>query len=211
MGPLWSEIFDEILPIIEGGDRGAAMNKLHVISSHDTTIIPLLASLGIWSLDDWPPYASMFLLELHEFIDGQTDRDVYPSYYGFRLVYNGKVLTDQIEGCPEGHDIYDFGVLDKLVQPFAKREGRMCEAKPKTTAQLLLETKASQIVSNGVLLYLLTIIISIAVGYYGATWTLKRRSHYKPGVAEMREFHTGYRDYPTIPPDDDEEPDIRVI
>eukprot|EP00547_Thalassionema_nitzschioides_P006642 CAMPEP_0194217684 /NCGR_PEP_ID=MMETSP0156-20130528/21979_1 /TAXON_ID=33649 /ORGANISM="Thalassionema nitzschioides, Strain L26-B" /LENGTH=583 /DNA_ID=CAMNT_0038946799 /DNA_START=48 /DNA_END=1799 /DNA_ORIENTATION=- len=212
MGPLWAEILDKILPIIDRGDRGAARNKLHVISGHDTTLIPLLASLGIWGLDKWPPYASMFLLELHEFIDGRTDKDFYPSYYGFRLVFNGQVLTDQITGCPEGHDICDFGVLRNLLQPFAKRDGRMCEA-TKTTAQLL-GTEASQIVSGsgGVWLYLVTIFMSIAIGFYGAKWKLKRSDRVAiAGIAEMTEFRGGYRDYPTIPSEDDEKPDMRVI
>jgi len=208
MGPLWAEILDEILPIMEGGDRGAARNKLHLISGHDSTIIPLLASLGIWNLDQWPPYASMVSLELHEFIDGRTDRDVFPSYYAFRIVYNGRVLTDQIAGCPDDHDLCDFEVLKKLLQPFAIREGRKCEA-TKTTAQLL-ETKASQLFSSssGMWLYLGTIAMSIAVGFYGAR--IFKRPSYHGGVTETTEFG-GYQDYPTIPSDDDDQPNLQVI
>jgi hypothetical protein len=40
--------------------------KFALFSGHDTTIMPLLASLdpGLWNDTDWAPYASMVLIEV---------------------------------------------------------------------------------------------------------------------------------------------------
>lgn len=75
MGPLWAEILDNIYPfIMEGPDayfeEMPVAPKLAVFSGHDTTIMPLLASLGenLWNETDWPPYASMFIIEVSSFL-----------------------------------------------------------------------------------------------------------------------------------------------
>lgn len=66
MGPLWAEILETILPVIEGDDRAPPTNRLSLISGHDTSIIPLMASLDpdIWPNFEWPSYASMMILEV---------------------------------------------------------------------------------------------------------------------------------------------------
>lgn len=66
MAPVWAEIMDKINPILSGEREGSELNlnRLHVVSGHDDTVAPLMASLGIWNDTAWPPYASMFLIEV---------------------------------------------------------------------------------------------------------------------------------------------------
>lgn len=84
MGPLWAEIMGNINPYLEDSHRRRRAQQpttpgeralknlpppapqLALFSGHDTTIIPLLTSLGprVWNLTDWPPYASMVLIEV---------------------------------------------------------------------------------------------------------------------------------------------------
>ena len=65
MGPLWSEILENIRPIINPDDRQPPPNRLALVSGHDTTILPLLVTLGpgVWD-GQWPPYASMMIIEV---------------------------------------------------------------------------------------------------------------------------------------------------
>ena len=55
MGPLWAEIMDHILPVVNDNsntnDRTRPPAKLAVYSGHDTTIMAILSSLGpkVWS------------------------------------------------------------------------------------------------------------------------------------------------------------------
>jgi hypothetical protein len=69
MGPLWAEIMDHILPVVnedqEDADRGRPPAKLAIYSGHDTTIMMILESLGSKvKAIEWPPYASMILIEV---------------------------------------------------------------------------------------------------------------------------------------------------
>lgn len=65
MGPMWAEMVANILPIIDADDRTPPPNRLALFSGHDTTIMPLLISLGpnVWD-GTWPPYASMMIIEV---------------------------------------------------------------------------------------------------------------------------------------------------
>jgi hypothetical protein len=68
MGPLWAEIMDHILPVVneDQEDRGRPPAKLAIYSGHDTTIMMILESLGskVKANIEWPPYASMILIEV---------------------------------------------------------------------------------------------------------------------------------------------------
>jgi hypothetical protein len=68
MGPLWAEIMDNINPWLNQFDSpdDTPGPKLALYSGHDTTIMPLLASLdpSLWNDTDWAPYASMLLIEV---------------------------------------------------------------------------------------------------------------------------------------------------
>ena len=73
MGPLFAEIFDHIVPVVnddeEKEDRGRPPAKLAIYSGHDSTIIKVLSALGpeVWKGDVWPPYASMILIEVRKY------------------------------------------------------------------------------------------------------------------------------------------------
>lgn len=188
MGPLWAEIFDPILPIVNGGsDRGLSDNKFHLLSGHDTTIIPLLAALGIWNVKDWPAYASMMILEVHELVDGKTDRSVYPTKFAFRLLYNGQVWTDKIEGCHEEHDLCDFQVLRAIVEPIAVGE-RECGTRSSTsTPESIQHAKVFLAGPGGIFLTFLLIAVSAGVGALGMLWYLKHggRSNRYSGIYDL--------------------------
>ena len=72
MAPLWTEIMDNIRPWLQDSNEGDSdAPKLAIFSGHDTTLMPLLASIGpkLWNEEDWPPYASMLLIEVsHSFV-----------------------------------------------------------------------------------------------------------------------------------------------
>ena len=75
MGPLWSEILSKIAPLQSISASGSTnffkkmaqqgIPRLALYSGHDTTLLPLLISLGkdVWN-GIWPPYASMMVIEV---------------------------------------------------------------------------------------------------------------------------------------------------
>lgn len=210
MGPLWAEIMDIILPIVKPddmNDRASPSNRLAVFSGHDTTILPILGTLGsnVWDGVEWTPYASMLLLEIHELIDMRTDKAIFPSQYGFRLLYNGKVLTDKMDGCQKGHDLCDIQVLLDRIVPIATRD-RECAATPQKEVFVALE-QSSQIVTSswgGLMLVLVVILSSAAGGGVGMYYYLTKRMPWREapipydevGLNDL-EFTANYRDDPT--------------
>eukprot|EP00956_Cyclotella_meneghiniana_P011681 scaffold16436_cov47-Cyclotella_meneghiniana.AAC.1 len=128
MGPLWKEIMANILPIVgENSNYTFAEEtppKLALFSGHDTTLMPILATLGqdVWSGTEWAPYASMILIEIYDM--SQNNSIEFPSGYAFRLIYNGNVLTQRMENCSS--ELCDSKTLLDQVMPFAKFEERDC-------------------------------------------------------------------------------------
>mmetsp|Transcript_2565 Transcript_2565/g.4133 ORF Transcript_2565/g.4133 Transcript_2565/m.4133 type:complete len:601 (-) Transcript_2565:128-1930(-) len=216
MGPLWAEIFEAIEPIVNGGsDRGLSDNKLHVVSGHDTTLVPLLASLGIWNVEMWPAYASMMLLEVHELIDGKTDRTVYPTPFAFRLIFNGEVWTDKVKGCHKDHDLCDFQVLRQIVEPFALRD-RECALTNTKQSSLSIQRAQGLLTSpGGIFMFLLLICVSAGLGAFGMLWYLKRgsgriyRSVYDGTGISMTNNGVRYRDQPAA--DDDDKAEVPTM
>lgn len=76
MGPLWAEIMDKINPWLKQFDSpdDTPGPKLALYSGHDTTIMPLLASLdpGLWNDTEWAPYASMVLIEVSKLLSNSN-------------------------------------------------------------------------------------------------------------------------------------------
>jgi len=133
MGPFWVEIMDNIkltykIQNVEEEEREAPRMALY--SGHDSTIIPLLASLGLMNENNltWTPYASMLIIEIHA-VQNQNDPD-FPTQRAFRLLYNGDVLTSLLPGCPSSSELCDVQVLRELVRPFATRD-RDCTTESK--------------------------------------------------------------------------------
>jgi len=145
IGPLWYEIMKHINKVVSGDGDGngngdgnveqeqeqANAPKLALFAGHDTTLMPLLASLGpdLWKDTEWAPYASMMLIEIHELIDGRSDPTVYQSRFAFRLLYNGNILTPLVEGCHADCELCDVIHLKAVVDPIATRDAD-CSAKP---------------------------------------------------------------------------------
>ena len=103
--------------------------KLALFSGHDTTLMPILATLGpdVWSGTEWSPYASMILIEIYEMRGNSKGQSApFPSGYAFRLIYNGVVLTSRMDRC--NAELCDTNVLMDQVMPFAIFEERDCAA-----------------------------------------------------------------------------------
>lgn len=156
MGPVWAEIMSNVRPHAEGSSSaereqppvgsgesspsGSAPPKMALFSAHDSTITQLLVSLGseVWD-GQWTPYAGAMVIEIHELTsrDESIDRSLYSSNYAFRLLYNGRVLTSKVGGCPPDAHLCDARVLLDRVGPFAtfhpdcsrlpEEEGKMME------------------------------------------------------------------------------------
>jgi Histidine phosphatase superfamily (branch 2) len=173
MSFLWNEIMTKLNAHVrrndhsvshnydDNDDSGAAHEKLLLIAGHDTTIIPLLATLGVWNDTTWPTYASMILLELHQLnIDGKTSRKIFRSDYAFRLIYNGAVITSQIPKCPFDLELCDLSVLQELVITTGDCTGQHAATVPYQDAV----TRTREIVSSPQgFIYLLLLVSGSAV------------------------------------------------
>jgi len=170
MGPLWKEIMTYIRPIVDSTvtSPDGPLPKLHLISGHDTTLMPLLSSLGpdVWDGTEWSHYASMIQIEVHEI----KDNTAFPSGYAFRLIYNGEALTSKMVGCPKQSDMCDSQVLLRRVMPFAKFEERNCaSSKTSASSETIMDemkTAAEDMVNEpgGIFLMVLIAVVSMALG-----------------------------------------------
>ena len=134
MGPLWHEILSNIRPVVVETDRaaedgGGVPPKLALFSGHDSTLHPLLASLGddVWDGRLWSPYASSLLIEIHK-VSGDDPAFKGATKYMFRVIYNGEAVTSRMDDCPNDSDLCDAKVLIDLVTPFAKIVDRDCKS-----------------------------------------------------------------------------------
>jgi ubiquitin-like domain-containing CTD phosphatase 1 len=141
-----------------------------LFSGHDSTIIPVLASLGprVYDKHTWPAYASMILIEIHAInIDGQMDSTLFESNFGFRLIYNGQVLTPLIDGCPSKSQLCDIHVLMERVKPFALLN-RNCalEAELEGSPDSSTPIKGGDFLSSpgGAVAFMLAIVASALLG-----------------------------------------------
>lgn len=129
MGPIYADIVAGLngMTADDGAKTKEDMAKKNVpmlffYSGHDTTLMPMLACLGddVWD-GVWPPYASYMVIEAYA---APNSAGAFPSGYGFRLLYNGDVLTQRIDGCNGA--LCDLDVLREAVRPFSTWE-RDCE------------------------------------------------------------------------------------
>lgn len=124
MGPLWLELMSNFNAFTVDGQEETCCptrprSKFSLYVGHDLTLMPFLASLGLLG-DEWATYAAAIVIELHEIgIDAERDDTLFGTNHAFRLLYNGEVLTPEIEGCPEDSDLCDFQVLVDLIASFA--------------------------------------------------------------------------------------------
>lgn len=123
-GPLRAEIMKHIQTVVDGASE-TYVPPFALFSGHDSTLMAILATLDLFD-GTWPNYASMLLIEIHDInLNGRKDPTLYPTDFGFRLIYDGKVITDKLKGCPSGEDMCDASKL--LVALFYDIETRNCE------------------------------------------------------------------------------------
>ena len=77
-----SELLKEILKILHFKMIGYLPPKAYIFAAHDTTIMNIFAALNIQLLEQ-PPFASVFIVELHWLFD---------AYY-VKLIYNGSPVS----------------------------------------------------------------------------------------------------------------------
>lgn len=148
--PLWNDILAGLLVFTVADEKVLNKawpdlrkeSKLALYSAHDTTLMTLLASLGgnvYKSVEGslWPPYASMLNIELFDInLDDSVSDDIkvnFPTGVGFRLVFNGQVMTEHVTGCMKGEEICDIDVLVLHTFPFSNvtEWGEKCERQNK--------------------------------------------------------------------------------
>jgi len=178
MGPLWADIVERAqltasLHNISSFPKD--MPRLVLYSGHDNTILPLLASLMHQTMKDWlwMPYASMFIIEIYAILKESSS---VVTGRAFRLLYNGKVLTDSVQGCPSEQQLCDLQILLDLVAPFATRD-RDCKTDTKTTITTATTTftKTFKIPSsNSPLLPITVALISCFIGAMATFYYLRR-------------------------------------
>ena len=95
MRPLFQEIWSELQRVVRGDADEAAHRRFVLYSGHDSTLMPMLAALGVWD-GEWSPYAAMLLLEVYKlFVPDPHSPSGWK--HAFRLLYRGRALT--LPGC----------------------------------------------------------------------------------------------------------------
>merc|ERR1719232_453991 len=95
------------------------INRFVLYSAHDIQIFNLMATLGenvTREILSWPSFASMFVIEVHAILKKHSARS-FVSGRAFRVLYNGKVVTPYIDGCPHSDDLCDLQVLLEIILP----------------------------------------------------------------------------------------------
>lgn len=166
MGPLWQEILSKMNGVSDIFKRQpdssvidmfdsmllSGTPRLAIYSGHDTTLMPLLASLGddVWDGVQWTPYASMLgkklihfiyivtwentftlfltnipllVIEIHK-VNVETPDGIGP--LAFRIVYNGEVITSRLDNCPSDSELCNLDILFQLIGPFATTDREQC-------------------------------------------------------------------------------------
>eukprot|EP00624_Nannochloropsis_granulata_P002940 evm.model.NODE_24869_length_11136_cov_18.837284.3 len=111
IGPFLNEVLEGIEGKARGreGKRevaggGGKEEQVVVYAGHDSSIVPVLAALGIWE-DVWPPYAANIVLELAE--EGAREGGREGGHF-VRVLYNDeeRVLFGGGEGGREGGEVW---------------------------------------------------------------------------------------------------------
>uniref|UniRef100_A0A7S1D307 Uncharacterized protein n=1 Tax=Cyclophora tenuis TaxID=216820 RepID=A0A7S1D307_CYCTE len=176
---------------------------------------------NLWGDDDWPPYASSVILEIHRLIGGMADETLYPSDFGFRLIYNGQVLTALMSGCPADRELCDIHVLMDRVRPMARRDNPECHNSLQQQQQQHPTRSATKMVSllsqsaGGIILMIAVVLVSALLGGVGTVWYLTTRTRRRRRSAHARNYNYSNNNYDTITFVEDEEvfeiPKIQVV
>ena len=123
MGPLLADMLEtSLIPSMSASSKDDILSGgnpiFSIYSGHDTTLMPVLASMGVWD-GKWSPYASMLNVETY-FIGFSNPS--YPTSRAFRMVYNGEVITSRLPGCENADEpeLCDLSYLIDAISKFAK-------------------------------------------------------------------------------------------
>lgn len=177
-GPLWVEMLSNMLGFVPKSTWSSILPQmvselrnpapqLALFSGHDTTILPILATLGekVWDGSQWAPYASLLSIEIHA-VEASNQRL-------FRLIYNGKVLTDKMNGCD--NELCDVIHLFNRVSDFAVKQ-RDCSSSMSFLAEIETWTVGDVLSSKkGLGLILIFTIFSGGLGAFLTYVSLTRR------------------------------------
>ena len=88
------------------------------------------------------------------------------------MLFNGKVLTSNIDGCPAEADLCNVQILLDRVTPFATRD-RDCTARDRDSRPALQESKLLLSTGGGVALVLSVVIASGLVGSLATLYVMR--------------------------------------
>jgi hypothetical protein len=114
----------------------------------------------------------MFLIEVHELVDDlNQDTTAFKNDFAFRLIYNGKVLTPLVNGCPKDNELCDIKHLVDRIQPIAVRNVDCVDPKEDEVNAIQV---AKMIVSKteGILLVLIVFGVAVFIGGMAVFWKL---------------------------------------
>jgi hypothetical protein len=196
MAPIFAEfaercVYPARLATSKADLRAAGKPLLSVYSGHDTTIMPMLAALGVWD-GGWAPYASLLAIELY-YVKGASSK--FPSSRAFRIVYDGEVLTGKFKGCEVDNELCDFSLLDEHLKTFAKYDSD-CESKVvKGNADSTNLTQRSGSVATPTSTWVLILFLVTSASSFGTAWLLLGKNVFllfgfvigRTSLAEVRE------------------------
>jgi hypothetical protein len=99
-------------------------------------------------------------------IDGTSNNKIYKTNFAFRLIYNGKILTHLIDGCPPKAELCDVTHFLNLVEPMATRD-LDCSVPPVAelpNEKVIVQAKTLMSTTEGVLMFLGLIVVSALWG-----------------------------------------------
>ena len=98
-------------------------------------------------------------------LDDDRDKSLFESKSAFRLIYNGKVLTNEVPGCSEDLELCDVKFLLNRIEPIAVRKVD-CDVATGGSANIRRVDKPLFSTTWGVL----TAILAVGIGAFaGAT------------------------------------------
>ena len=203
MGPLWADIYERMAIATSNKPTSTSKERLVLYSAHDVTIMTLLASLDIDILHTFPisPYASLFNIEVHAILkDPEESEDVVDDdsqilnstmdkeliQHGFRIIYNGQVITHLLPNCNE--ELCDINILFEHIQQFATRN-RMKECaviNPPTIKTLTKESVRSY--GQSPVISIVVAVISCFVGGFVSYYLLSKEKKRERVVADSSDL-----------------------
>ena len=109
-------------------------------------------------------------IQIHELIAGTSDPELFHSDFAFRLLYNGKILTPLVPGCPEGEELCDVRHFKALVDPIATRNpdcGVPTPTPPSASQEVIDQAQTLIQTTEGILMLVGLIFFGLLVGAVG--------------------------------------------